>query len=79
MDYEINALPVHILLDHAVVVLVPLSALCTVLIRADADLAGTLLPWVVELFVVADPALIGEAGSRAIWEDYFSPTPVGGR
>ena len=31
MIYEVNGLPVHVLLVHAVVVLVPLAALLTVL------------------------------------------------
>ena len=31
MDYEINGLPMHVLLVHATVVFVPLAALCTLL------------------------------------------------
>ncbi|MFT4470739.1 hypothetical protein ACMX2H_12605 [Arthrobacter sulfonylureivorans] len=31
MDYEVNALPLHVLLVHATVVFIPLTALCIVL------------------------------------------------
>lgn len=161
MDYEINGLPMHVLLVHATVVFVPLAALCTLLsiiwpaarrrlgivtplialvalvlvpvtaaagqwlldrvdatprILAHMQIAGTLLPWVVGVFLVAliqwlwfrygtqaegmrrrmgtvgsriagivavvlalvlcggavaSVALIGEAGSRAVWEGSF--------
>ena len=162
---EINGLPLHVLLVHFVVVLVPLAAICAVLvplwpaarrrlgivtpllalgimilvpivtdagewlkervpstplIREHAALGLTLYPWTVALFVftalqwawfffvdragstrrpsvvarrvvivvlvvialglavatIVEVVLIGEAGSRAIWEDSFSPTPL---
>lgn len=167
MNYELSGLPLHVLLVHAVIVIVPLAALCTVLsilwpaarrrlgvltpliafvalalvpltvqagmwlfarlgvtplIRAHARLGNTLLPWAAAVFVLAvaqwlwfrygasvaasvhrrlgrtwypiaaalvglvavgicagavvDLILIGEAGSRAVWEGNFSPTPV---
>lgn len=34
MDYEFNGLPLHVLLVHFVVIVVPLAALCTVLAAA---------------------------------------------
>jgi hypothetical protein len=34
MDYELNGLPLHVLLVHFVVVVVPVAALCTVLAAA---------------------------------------------
>ncbi|MFE4541738.1 hypothetical protein [Arthrobacter sp. NPDC056727] len=162
MDYEINGLPMHVLLVHCTVVFVPLAALCTLLsllwpaarrrlgivtpliallalilvpvtaaagqwlldrvdttprILAHMQIAGTLLPWVVGVFLVAlaqwlwfrygaaqaggtrrrmgiagsritaivavvvalvvcggavaTVALIGESGSRAVWEGLF--------
>ncbi|MFF2051592.1 hypothetical protein ACFVU2_08315 [Leifsonia sp. NPDC058194] len=162
---EVNGLPLHVLLVHFVVVLVPLTALCalvvplwpaarrrlgivtpllalanvvlvpivtdagewlearvpsTPLIREHAALGQSLYPWVIALFVftalqwawfffvdregsvrrpsrrvrivvivvlavvaavlaagtIVDVVLIGEAGSRAIWENSFSPTPL---
>lgn len=162
---EVNGLPLHVLLVHVVVVLVPLTALCalavplwpaarrrlgivtpllalamvvlvpivtdagewlqervpsTPLIREHAALGQGLYPWVIALFVftalqwawffflgrvdaahrpsatvrrivivvlaviaavlaagtIVDVVLIGEAGSRAIWENSFSPTPL---
>lgn len=162
---EVNGLPLHVLLVHFVIVLVPLTALCalavplwpaarrrlgivtpllalanvvlvpivtdagewlqarvpsTPLIRQHAALGRSLYPWVVALFVFAalqwawfafvdrsgsdrrpssavrtvvivvlavvaavlaagtivDVVLIGEAGSRAIWENSFSPRPL---
>lgn len=162
---EVNGLPLHVLLVHVVVVLVPLTALCalavplwpaarrrlgivtpllalamvvlvpivtdagewlqervpsTPLIREHAALGRGLYPWVIALFVftalqwawffflgrvdvarrhsatvrtivivvlaviaavlaagtIVDVVLIGEAGSRAIWENSFSPTPL---
>ncbi len=162
---EVNGLPLHVLLVHFVIVLVPLTALCAVavplwpaarrrlgivapllglanvvlvplvtdagewlqarvpstpLIRQHAALGLTLYPWVIALFLftavqwawffffdregstrrpsravrtvaivilavvavglavatVVDVILIGEAGSRAIWENSFSPTPL---
>ncbi|WP_026554772.1 hypothetical protein [Arthrobacter sp. 35W] len=165
MDYAINGLPLHILLVHAVVVFVPITALCTALavlwpaarrrlglltpilglfsliVVYIAQLAGEwlllrvgqtpaiahhaalglgLLPWawalaaaaiapwlwhrfsigtalaarigttgtkvatalavLAVLFVcgaaVVEVVLIGDAGSRAVWEGVFSPTPV---
>jgi hypothetical protein len=170
MNYEISGLPLHVLLVHAAIVMVPLAALCTALsvlwpaarrrlgvlppviallalvltaftvqaglwlfarvgvtplIRSHARLGGTLLPWVGGVFVLslmqwlwsrqeasvtalartrlgkagyriaaaliavavlgvcagalADVAMIGEAGSRAVWEGNFSPTPVNRR
>lgn len=163
MDYEINGLPMHVLLVHGTVVFVPLAALCTVLsivwptarqrlgivtplialaalvmvpitqqagewlmkrvdttpgITAHTDIGGSLLPWVIGVFVVAiaqwlwfrygttqvdgmrrklgtagsriagavavvlvlilcggtvfKVVQIGEAGSRAVWENSFS-------
>ncbi|MFF1573812.1 hypothetical protein ACFVWR_13780 [Leifsonia sp. NPDC058292] len=162
---EVNGLPLHVLLVHFVVVLVPLAALCAVataawpaarrrlgivtpllalanlilvpvvtdagawlqarvpstpLIEQHATLGLTLYPWTIAVFVftalqwawflffdrpssprrpsavvrrvvlvvlivvsvglavgsIVDVVLIGEAGSRAIWENSFSPTPV---
>ena len=162
---EVNGLPLHVLLVHFVVVLVPLTAIAallvplwpaarrrlgivvpllaladlilvpivtsagewlqervpsTPLIVQHAALGHTLLPWVIALFVfsvaqwawfffvdrpdsprrpspvvrrvvmivlivgalvlavgtVVEVVLIGEAGSRAIWENSFSPTPL---
>ncbi|MGO4535504.1 hypothetical protein [Leifsonia sp. 2MCAF36] len=162
---EVNGLPLHVLLVHFVVVLVPLTAIAallvpiwpvarrrlgivvpllalanlvlvpivmlagqwlqarvpsTPLIVQHAALGQTLLPWVIALFVfsvlqwawfffvdrpdsprrpsvvvrrvvlvvlivaalvlavgtVVDVVLIGEAGSRAIWQNSFSPTPL---
>jgi hypothetical protein len=162
---EFAGLPLHVLLVHFVVVLVPLSALCTVasavwpaarrrlgivtpllalamlilvpvaidagqwlmervpstpLIRIHAALGNTLYPWTVALAVatvlqwawffffdreassrrasprvrrvvmiifsviavglaigiISDVVQIGEAGSRAIWTNSFSPTPL---
>jgi len=162
---EVNGLPIHVLLVHFVVVLVPLTAIAAVLvpvwpaarrrlgivvpllaladlilvpvvmeagqwlqarvpstplILAHAALGMTLLPWVIALFVysvlqwgwffffdrpdsprrpaatvrrvvivvltvvglviavgtIVDVVLIGEAGSRAIWQNSFSPTPL---
>ena len=162
MDYEINGLPLHVLLVHCTVVFVPLAAFCTLLsilwpaarrrlgivtplvalvalvlvpvtaaagqwlldrvdatprILAHMQIAGSLLPWVVGVFIVAlaqwlwfrygtaqaagmrrrmgtagsriaaivavavalvlcggavaAVALIGESGSRAVWEGSF--------
>jgi hypothetical protein len=165
MDYQLNGLPLHILLVHGVVVLVPLAALCTVLsllwpkarlrlgilmpladlaalalvyiaqqagewlllrvgqtpaIAHHAALGRELLPWswglaaagvmtwlwhrfsigqklarrmgrtgarlatalavLVVLFacggMVAQVVLVGDAGSRAVWQGVFSPVPV---
>ncbi|WP_427017902.1 hypothetical protein ACQCSX_04610 [Pseudarthrobacter sp. P1] len=165
MDYELNGLPLHILLVHAVVVIVPLAALCTALavlwpaarrrlgllsplaaiaalalvyiaqqagewlllrvgqtpaIAHHAALGRDLTPWawglagagiltwlwhklnlgttltrrigttaarvltalavVVVLFacagMVVEVVLVGDAGSRAIWQGSYSPTPV---
>jgi hypothetical protein len=162
---EVNGLPLHVLLVHFVVVLIPLTAVAallvpiwpaarrrlgivvpllalvdlilvpivteagewlqarvpsTPLIQAHAALGKTLLPWVIALFVftvlqwawffffdrpdsprrpsrvvrrvvlvvlivlaavlavgtIVEVVLIGEAGSRAIWEYSFSPTPL---
>ncbi len=162
---EVNGLPLHVLLVHFVVVLVPLAAVCAVLvplwpaarrrlgivtpilalvnmllvpvvtdagewlqervpatplIQQHADLGQSLYPWTIVLFVftalqwawffffdragsprrpsalvrrivlvllavvaaglavgsIVDVVLIGEAGSRAIWENSFSPTPL---
>jgi hypothetical protein len=170
MDFVLNGLPVHVLLVHAVIVLLPLAALATVLslvwplarhrlglltpllalavlilvpvtmaagawlqarvgdtpaVRTHAGLAVSLLPWAIALFVVAvlqwlafrrqgallqglrrrlgaggyraatvvgavvgvlvcvgsiaDLAVIGEAGTRAVWEGVFSDVPLPGR
>lgn len=171
MDYEIAGLPLHVLLVHAVVVLVPLLALLLVviaawpgarrvlwlpaligaaillplgwvtieagewledrvpktpLIEAHTDIGDSIVPWLVALLVVAaaiaawavvellaarravdgEPArpgrgvriavgavltlaalivavgstwtvvLIGEAGSRAVWEGSYSDVPL---
>lgn len=162
---EVNGLPLHVLLVHFVVVLVPLAAICTVLvplwpaarrrlgivtpllalstmilvpivtdagqwlqarvpstplILQHAELGLTLYPWTIAVFAfsalqwawffffdrpgsprrpsavvrrtavvvlaviavgiaagsIVDVVLIGEAGSRAIWENSFSPTPL---
>lgn len=162
---EVNGLPLHVLLVHFVVVLVPLAAICAVLvplwpaarrrlgivtpllalatmilvpivtdagqwlqervpstplIEEHAALGRMLYPWTIALFVFAalqwawfffldrpdsprrpgvvvrrivlvvlavvavglaigsivEVVLIGEAGSRAIWENSFSPTPL---
>ncbi|MDR6970320.1 hypothetical protein [Leifsonia shinshuensis] len=162
---EVNGLPLHVLLVHFVVVLIPLTAVAallvpiwpaarrrlgivvpllaladlvlvpvvteagewlqarvpsTPLILQHAALGRTLLPWVIALFVfsvlqwawfffidrpgsrrqpspvvhrvvlvvltvialvlavgtIVEVVLIGEAGSRAIWENSFSPTPL---
>jgi hypothetical protein len=162
---EVNGLPLHVLLVHFVIVLVPLTALCalavplwpaarrrlgivtpllalanvvlvpivtdagewlqarvpsTPLIQQHAALGKGLYPWVIALFVftalqwawfffvdrpgrarrpsatvrtvvivvlaviaavlaagtIVDVVLIGEAGSRAVWENSFAPTPV---
>ncbi|XAS67755.1 hypothetical protein V3C33_20495 [Micrococcaceae bacterium Sec5.7] len=168
MDYQISGLPMHALLVHGTVVVVPLAALCTLLsivwpvarrrlgivtpllalvalvmvpvtqaagawllVRIDttpaisthANLGKTLLPWVIGVFVVAvgqwlwfrygtitaarmneklgtagsrvvavvatvlvlalcggtvaTVVLIGEAGSRAVWEGRFSDEAAG--
>ena len=170
MNYEFSGLPLHVLLVHAALVIVPLAALCTALsvlwlaarrrlgvltpvmallalvlavftveaglwlsarvgvtplIRSHTRLGGTLLPWVAGVFVlsivqwlwfrqgasmtatvrrrlgnagyriaaaliavavlgvcvgaIVDVTMIGEAGSRAVWEGNFSPTPVNRR
>jgi hypothetical protein len=170
MDFVLNGLPLHVLMVHAVIVLVPLAALATVLslvwpaaryrlglvtpilafavlalvpvtmaagswlqarvgdtpaVRTHAGLAVSLLPWVIALFIaavlqwlvfrrqgaglralrrrlgaggyravtvlglvagllvsagsVADLAIIGEAGTRAVWEGVFSDVPLPGR
>ncbi|WP_223690330.1 hypothetical protein [Leifsonia poae] len=162
---EVNGLPLHVLLVHIVVVLVPVAALCAVataawpaarrrlgivtpllalanmvlvpivtdagewlqqrvpatpLIAQHVALGLTLYPWTIAVFVFAalqwawfffvdragsprrpsivvrrivlialivvsvglaigsivDVVLIGEAGSRAIWQNSFSPTPL---
>lgn len=167
MNYEFSGLPLHVLLVHAAIVMVPLAALCTALsvlwpaarrrlgvlppviallalvltaftvqaglwlfarvgvtplIQSHVRLGNTLLPWVGGVFVlsivqwlwtrqgasgtvavrrrlgkagyriaaaliavavlgvcvgaIVDVTMIGEAGSRAVWEGHFSPTPV---
>lgn len=165
MDYSFNGLPLHILIVHAVVIVMPVAAvvvlLATVwprarrwfglvtpilgvvaailvyvakeagewlearlpdspLIQKHADLGGTLLPWAIALAVLSvvvyvwyrfierrpsdesPPALvrrvvavvlavaavvvvpagivttviIGESGSRAVWDGSFSETPL---
>jgi hypothetical protein len=98
MDYEINGLPLHVLLVHGTVVIVPVAAFCTVLsivwptargrlgivtpllalaalvivpltqqagewlmkrvdttpaIAAHTNIGGSLLPWVIGVFIVA--------------------------
>ncbi|TFV99291.1 DUF2231 domain-containing protein [Orlajensenia leifsoniae] len=165
MDYSFNGLPVHILIVHAVVIVVPVAAIVVLLatvwprarrwfglvtpilgviaaafvyvakeagewlkdrlpdsplIQEHADLGDTLLPWAIALAVLsivvygwyrvvdkraADEApsalvrrivaiilavaavvvvpagiittvIIGESGSRAVWEGSFSDTPL---
>lgn len=162
---EVNGLPLHVLLVHFVVVLIPLTAIAaalvpvwpaarrrlgivvpllaladlilvpvvtsagewlqarlpsTPLIERHAALGAMLLPWVIALFVftliqwawfffldrpesprrpsvgvrrvaivvlavvavglavatTAEVIIIGEAGSRAVWDNSFSPTPL---
>jgi hypothetical protein len=163
--YEVNGLPLHVLLVHVVVILIPVTALCLVLfavwpvarrrlgiviailgalviavvpvtaqagqwlkdrvadtplIDAHATLAGELWPWTLALGIMAiaswlwyfvlarrgarrtpragtrrgvatlivilaigiggyatyQTIVIGEAGSRAIWQNSFSDTPL---
>lgn len=112
---HLTALPRHVLsaggyraallLVHAVIVIVPLAALCTalsglwpaarrrlgVLTPVLALLALVLTAFIVQAALIAvavlgvcvgaiiDRTMIGEAGSRAVWEGNFSPAPVNRR
>jgi len=65
MDYQIDGLPLHVLLVHATVVLVPLAALCTVLSvvwPAARQRLGIVTPLLALLALVLVP-LTQQAGS----------------
>lgn len=66
VDYQFNGLPLHVLLVHAVVVIVPLAALCTVL-SVLWPAARRRLGFVTPLLALVALALVPPTQAAGIW------------
>ena len=74
MTWEFNGLPIHILLIHFVVIVVPLAGLCTVLAAAARRRLGIVTPLIALAALIAVPITTeaGEVLEEQVAENAFS-------